>query len=55
MEAAVSTLLSYLLIFVLRCVHTRSVLRISWDVRRGLASILLLAGQRVLMEREPPL
>ena len=55
MGAALSTLGSYVLIFAVRAVHTRSMLRIHWDVRRFLPSILLLGAQCLLMERNLPL
>ncbi len=50
MGAAVSTLLSYLLIFLVRAVHTRSMLRLRWDMPRFLLSAGLLAAQCVLLE-----
>ena len=55
MGAALSTLGSYVLIFAVRAVHTRSMLRIHWDVRRFLPSVLLLGAQCLLMERNLPL
>ena len=54
MGAAVSTLLSYILIFAVRAVHTRSLLRIRWGLARLLPSAFILCVQCVLMEREVP-
>ena len=51
MGAAISTLASYLLIFGVRAVHTRTMLRIRWDVPRTALSGLLLALECVLMDR----
>ena len=54
MGAAVSTLFSYILIFTVRALHTRSMLRIHWALHRLLPCVLLLCIQCVLMEREVP-
>ena len=54
MGAAVSTLLSYILIFAVRAVHTRSLLRIRWGLARLLPSAFILCVQCVLMEWEVP-
>ena len=54
MGAAVSTLLSYILIFAVRAVHTRSLLRIRWGLARLLPSAFILCVQCVLMERAVP-
>ena len=54
MGAAVSTLLSYILIFAVRAVHTRSLLRIRWGLARLLPSAFIQCVQCVLMEREVP-
>ena len=51
MGAAISTLASYLLMFGVRAVHTRTMIRIRWDIPRTLLSSLLLALECVLMER----
>ena len=50
MGAAVSTLASYILIFVVRAVHTRTMLRIRWELGRILLGILCLTVQCALME-----
>ncbi len=50
--AAVSTALSYTLVFALRSVHTRRFVRLRWDFPRFLSSVLLLTAQSVLMVRE---
>lgn len=50
MGAAISTLGSYVLIFGVRAVHSRSMLRVRWDLPRFLSSVVLLALQCVLME-----
>ena len=55
MGAAVSTLLSYLLILVLRGGHSRRLLPIRWELGRFLPSVLLLALQCVLTGWELPL
>ena len=55
MGAAISTLLSYLLIFAVRAIHTRSMLRISWDIPKTLISALLLGLQCLLIEGDAPL
>ena len=54
MGAAVSTLFSYILIFTVRALHTRSMLRIHWALHRLLPCVLLLCIQCFLMEREVP-
>lgn len=54
MGAAVSTLFSYILIFTVRALHTRSMLRIHWSLHRLLPCVLLLCIQCFLMEREVP-
>lgn len=54
MGAAVSTLLSYILIFAVRAVHTRSLLRLHWSFPQLAVSALLLAAQCVMMERDVP-
>ena len=54
MGAAVSTLFSYILIFTVRALHTRSMLRIHWALHRLLPCVPLLCIQCVLMEREVP-
>ena len=50
MGAAISTLLSYLLIFGVRAIHTRTMLRIRWDAPKLLLCCLLLGVQCVVME-----
>ena len=54
MGAAISTLFSFLLIFFVRMLHTRSLLRIRWDVPRFLAGVFLLSVQCVLIEEGVP-
>ena len=54
MGAALSTLFSYLLIFFVRTLHTRSLLRIQWNVPRFLAGVFLLSVQCVLIEEGVP-
>lgn len=54
MGAAVSTLFSYILIFTVRALYTRSMLRIHWALHRLLPCVLLLCIQCFLMEREVP-
>lgn len=55
MGAALSTLASYFLILAVRAVHTRSMLRIHWDLPRFVTCVLLLAVQCAVMEWAPPL
>ena len=55
MGAAVSTLISYLIIFAVRAVHTRSMLCVRWSARKFLFSALLLGAQCVFMEKDVPL
>lgn len=55
MGAAISTLLSYVLIWGVRAVHTRAMIRVRWNPARLLPSTLLLCVQCVLMERDVPL
>ena len=54
MGAALSTLLSYIVIWCVRAVHTRALIRISLDIPRLLASTALLAAQCVLIEKGVP-
>ncbi len=51
MGAAISTLVSYLVMFVVRAVHTRSMLHIRWNFFKLFCSVLLLGLQCALMER----
>lgn len=55
MGAAVSTLISYLLMFGVRAVHTRTMLRIRWEPGRFVPCTACLAVQCVLVERAVPL
>lgn len=55
MGAAISTLVSYLLIFAVRAVHTRTMLRIRWDLPKFLLCFLLLGAQCAMMEAGAPL
>ena len=55
MGAALSTLASYVLIFGLRAVHTRTMLRLRWDMPKFLLCSLLLVLQCAAMERGLPL
>ena len=55
MGAAVSTLLSYILIFVVRTVHTRTMLRVRCNRFKLLSSTLLLGVQCILVEKDLPL
>ena len=55
MGAAISTLFSYILIFLVRVVHTRSMLRIRWNIGKLVPSALLLGMQCVLMEAAVPM
>ena len=55
MGAAISTLISYLLILIVRAVHTRTMLRIRWNIPQFLFSVLLLGLQCMMMEADTPL
>ena len=55
MGAAISTLLSYILIFSVRAIHTRTMLRIRWEFRRFIPCALCLAVQCVLIECAAPM
>ena len=55
MGAALATLLSYLLIFSVRAVHTRTMIRVRWSLPKTLLSTLLLSAQCVMMEEDLPL
>ena len=50
--AALSTALSYALVFVLRSFHTRRWVRLKWDMPRFLSSAVLITVQSILMVRE---
>ena len=54
MGAAISTLVSYILIFGVRALHTRAMLRIRWDLARFLPCCLLLGVQCAVVEYQPP-
>ena len=54
MGAALSTLLSYILIFIVRAVHTRTMLRIRYSASKFLISIAALGVQCVLAEKNVP-
>lgn len=54
MGAALSTLLSYGLIFAVRAVHTRSMLRLRWSVPKLALSLGILGLQCLLMEWNVP-
>lgn len=55
MGAAISTLLSYILIFSVRAIHTRTMLRIRWEFHRFIPCALCLAVQCVLIECAAPM
>ena len=55
MGAAISTLVSYILIFGVRALHTRTMLRIRWDLARFLPCCLLLGVQCAIVEYRPPI
>lgn len=50
--AALSTALSYALVFVLRSFHTRQWVRLKWDMSRFFSSAVLITVQSILMVRE---
>lgn len=54
MGAAISTLVSYILIFGVRALHTRTMLRIRWDLARFLPCCLLLGVECAVVEYRPP-
>lgn len=55
MGAAISTLLSYILIFSVRAIHTRTMLRIRWEFHRFIPCALCLAVQCVLIGCAAPM
>ena len=55
MGAAISTLASYFLIFAVRAVHTRTMLRIRLELRRLVPCVLCLTVQCVLVEYAVPM
>lgn len=55
MGAAISTWISYLIIFAVRAVHTRSMLRIRLGIRNLTVCVLLLCLQCIFMEYTLPL
>ena len=52
MGAAVSTLFSYALIFSVRVIHTRTMLRIRWSIPKAFFSVLFLGVQCIVMEAD---
>ncbi len=50
--AAISTAVSYALVFVLRSFHTRRWVRMTWDMPRFLFSFAILLAQSVVMVKE---
>ena len=52
MGAAVSTLFSYALIFFVRVIHTRTMLRIRWSIPKAFFSVLFLGVQCIVMEAD---
>ncbi len=52
--AAIATAASYAVVFLLRAVHTRQFVPITWDIPRFSISMLLLTVQCVTMIREVP-
>ncbi len=55
MGAAISTLLSYILIFVVRAIHTQTMLRVRYNSFKLLISALILGIQCILVEKDIPL
>lgn len=55
MGAAISTLLSYILIFAVRAIHTQTMLRIQCNLFKLLISVLILGIQCILVEKDIPL
>ncbi len=52
--AAVSTALSYGLVFIIRSIKTRRYIPIDWDLPRFVSSMAILTAQCVIMILEPP-
>ena len=52
MGAAVSTQFSYALIFSVRVIHTRTMLRIRWSIPKAFFSVLFLGVQCIVMEAD---
>ena len=55
MGAAAATFFSYLIIFIVRAIHSQKLLRIRWGVIRFIASMAILLIQCFLVENERPL
>ena len=55
MGAAISTLLSYILIFVVRAIHTQTMLHVQYSFSKLLISVLILGIQCILVEKDIPL
>lgn len=55
MGAAISTLLSYILIFAVRAIHTQTMLRVQCNLFKLLISVLILGIQCILVEKDIPL
>ena len=55
MGAAISTLLSYIPIFVVRAIHTQTMLHVQYNIFKLLISVLILGIQCILVEKDVPL
>lgn len=53
--AALATMISYILMFLIRAVHTRQYIRVRWHVGRFAVSAVLLIAQGLLLLAEGPL
>lgn len=53
--AALSTAISYALVFAVRSIHTRRFVKIKWDIPRFTANTVILLAQTVIMIQELPL
>ena len=53
--AALSTAISYGLVFAIRSIHTRRFVKITWDIPRFTANAVILLAQTIIMIQEIPL
>lgn len=54
MGAALATMISYIMMFLVRAIHTHQYVNVHWRYPRFLFSSILLAAQSILMLREGP-
>ena len=55
MGAAISTLFSYILVFVVRAIHTRTMIRIHWNIAKLTSCFFFTSMQCILIELNVPM